>query len=129
MRRVQHAVQVFAVIHLGTMGLSHVLAPRAWVEFFLRLRAAGDPGVFVAGAISLLFGSVVAAFHPVWSGPGVVLTLVGWGQVLKGSLYLVFPAIGRRGLARVQPGRERGFVLAGAGLLGVVGVVVAGWLV
>ncbi len=124
----ERSVEVFAVIHLVTMGLSHVLAPKAWVEFFVALRERGHTGVFAAGFISLFFGSIIAAFHDVWSGPGLVLTLVGWGQVAKGALYFLFPAYGLRGLGLVDRKKPGAFIAAGIGLLLVAGTVVYGWL-
>ena len=49
----ERAVQIFGVIHLLTIGLSHILAPRPWAEFFLRLRERGEAGVFVVAFMSL----------------------------------------------------------------------------
>lgn len=113
----QTAVQIFAIIHLSTIGLSHVLAHRAWAEFFVWLREKGHPGVFVTAFMSLGFGSIVAAFHPVWSGLPLVLTLLGWSQVLKGLLYFSFPAVGLRALGRVSIERSTMFVIPGIGFL------------
>ena len=113
----QTSVQLFAIIHLTTMGLSHSLAHRGWAEFFILLREKGTPGVFVVGFLSLGFGSVIAAFHPVWSGPAIVLTLLGWAQVLKGLLYFCFPAYGLRKLELVTIERSRMFMIPGIGLL------------
>lgn len=111
------AVQIFAVIQLGTIGLSHVLAPRAWAEFFILLRGKGHTGVFVVGFMSLGFGSIVAAFHNVWTGIPAVLTILGWAQVLKALIYFTFPAYGLRALATVSVDRARVFVYAGFFLL------------
>ncbi|MFT7680247.1 MAG: hypothetical protein ACI8QC_004253 [Planctomycetota bacterium] len=91
------AVEVFALINLVVIGLSHILVPKAWAEFFVGLHEKGHPGVFAVGFMSLSFGSIIAAFHNVWTGHGLVLTLLGWAQVLKGGLYLLFPAYGMRG--------------------------------
>lgn len=124
----ERAVEVFAVINLWIMGLSHILAPKVWIDFFVQLREKGHPGVFVVGFMSLFFGSIIAAFYNVWSGLGLVLTLLGWVQVLKGTLYLLFPACGMRGLRRVDPEKPYYFVVAGVGLLVLAGVVVYGWL-
>lgn len=117
------AVQVFAVIHLGTMGLSHITAHRAWAEFFVLLRAKGNAGVFVVGFMSLGFGSIVAAFHSEWSGIPLVLTLLGWAQVLKGLLYFCVPAYGLRRLQVVSLERSRMFVIPGYVLLFLAGLI------
>ncbi len=116
------AVQTFAVIHLGIVGLSHVLAPRAWAEFFILLRGKGHAGVFVVGFMSLWFGSIVAAFHNLWSGIPAVLTILGWAQVLKALIYFTYPAHGLRALATVSVERARVFIYAGFFLLALAGL-------
>jgi len=77
-------------------------AARAWVDFFTMLRAKGRAGVFVNGFLALGFGSLVVAFHNVWTGLPVVLTIFGWAQVLKGFVSFVAPRIALRGLSRVS---------------------------
>lgn len=116
-------VEIFAVIHLGTMGLSHVVAHRAWAEFFILLRERGRPGVFVVAFLSLGFGSIIAAFHPVWSGVPLVLTLLGWAQVLKGLIYLCVPSYGLKKLSLVSLDRSRLFIIPGIVLLGLAGLI------
>jgi len=124
----EHAVEIFAVVHLTVMGFSHILAPRAWAEFFVMLRKQGRPGVFMVGFMSLYFGSIIAAFHNVWEGLPMILSLLGWAQVVKATAYFVYPAYGLRMLEVVDPDKPRQFVIAGAGLLAIAGVVAAGWL-
>jgi hypothetical protein len=120
---VETAVQIFAVINLFTIGLSHILQPRAWTEFFLLLREKGRPGVFAVAFLSLWFGSIIAAFHNVWTGLPLVLTLLGWAQVLKALLYFAFPGFGLRRMEMVSV--ERAHFMAVAG---VVAVAIAGLL-
>jgi uncharacterized protein YjeT (DUF2065 family) len=110
---VEKAIQVFAAVSFLVIGLSHLLQPRAWVEFFTQLRSLGRPGAFAEGFISLNFGAVIVAFHNVWSGPAVVLTLIGWGQVLKALLRFVAPAASLRLYERISPERAWQFRLAG----------------
>ena len=74
----EKALEVFAAIHFFIVGLSHVVQRHAWVDFFIRLREKGHPGVFVHGFLSLGFGSMVLAFHAVWSGLPSVLTYGLW---------------------------------------------------
>lgn len=119
----QRAIAVFALIHLVVIGVSHITAPRAWVDFFVRLREQGHRGVFVVAAMSLVFGSIIAAFHQVWSGWPIVLTLLGWAQIIKGALYFIWPEFGLKKLRRVSPERSRDFVYAGVALLVIAALV------
>ena len=113
----EREIQIFATINLVVIGLSHVAQPRAWAEFFVALREKGDRGVFVVGFMSLAFGSLIVAFHNVWSGLPIVLTILGWAQVLKGLVYFTFPSYGLRKLGIVDVERARMFVWPGLGLL------------
>ena len=110
----ERATEVFAAVFLLVIGLSHVAQPRAWVEFFVWLRGKGHAGVFVNGFLSLGFGSFIVAFHNVWNGLPVILTLLGWAQVLKGLLSFVAPQVALWGLARVSSERAWQFVVGGA---------------
>ncbi len=113
----ERAIEILAAVQFLVLGLSHVFRPRAWVECFVELRKLGHTGVFAHGVLSLWFGSVVVAFHGVWSGTGVVLTVVGWAYVLKSLVCFVAPELGLHSLARVAPERAYEFGLAGAAYL------------
>ena len=120
----ERAVTVFAVVHFMIIGVSHIAQPRTWVQFFAVLREKGQAGVFVVAFLSLWFGSIIVAFHNVWSGIPVVLTLVGWAQVLKALIYFAFPAFGLRRLESVSEERAWAFSVGGV-LLVALGAVLA----
>lgn len=111
----ENAVQLFAIINFLIIGVSHVTAPHAWADFFILLRSKGEAGVFAVAYMSLIFGSIIAAFHNVWSGIPVVLTVIGWGQVLKAFLYFAFPRFGLRQLGMVS--HERAYLFRYPGLI------------
>lgn len=98
----ERAVEVFAVIQFAIVGLSHVVRPRAWADFFLWLHARGHAGVFVHGFLSLGFGSVVVAFHPVWTGLPAALTVVGYLYLVKAGFCFLLPETQMRTLGRVS---------------------------
>ncbi|NNF12082.1 MAG: hypothetical protein HKN72_02595 [Gemmatimonadetes bacterium] len=123
----QTMVQVFAVVHLVTVGLSHIAAHQAWAGFFIRVRDQGEPGVLMVGLMSLGFGSVIVAFHPVWSGLPLALTLFGWAQVVKGVLYLCIPSYGLKKLGLVSLDRSRMFLAPGFFLLALALVIAWSW--
>ena len=110
----EKATEVFAALFLSVIGLSHMAQPRAWVDFFVWLRGKGHAGVFVNGFLALSFGSFIVAFHNVWDGLAVLLTLLGWAQVLKGFMSFVFPQVALWGLERVSIKRAWHFVVGGA---------------
>lgn len=109
----EKVIQVFAAVSFLIIGLSHIFQPQAWVEFFARLRSLGRTGAFAEGFISLSFGALIVSFHNVWSGPAMVLTLIGWGQVLKALFRFVAPAASLRLYERITPERAWQFRLAG----------------
>lgn len=119
----QRGLEIFAVIHLGLMGLSHVVQHRAWAEFFIALRSRGYAAVFINGFLSLSFGAAIVAMHRVWSGLPMVLSILGVLYVLKGFHSFLIPAISMRALNRVSLERSHEFVAAGAALLTLAAVV------
>jgi hypothetical protein len=119
----EQAVQVFAAVGFLVIGLSHLGQPRAWVAFYQALVARGATGAFLEGFLLLNFGAIIVAFHNVWDGPAVVLTLIGWAQVLKGAVRFLAPEVALRGMARVPPERAWQFQAGG-----VFALVISGFL-
>jgi hypothetical protein len=119
----ERALEVFAAVHFTVVGLSHILQHRVWAEFFIWLRGKGHAGVFVHGFLSLGFGSMILAFHNIWSGLPTVLTLVGVLYLLKALQCFLVPTVSMRLLQRVSPDRSWEFILPG-----VVFVALAGML-
>ncbi len=111
------AIERFTVLSYLIIALSHILQPRAWVQFFINLREKGYAGIFAVAFMHLPFGLLIVSFHNVWTGIPAVVTVVGWANVLKGSLYFLFPAVGMKSIGRVRMERAHEFVIAGAVLL------------
>ena len=105
MEPTQRAIALFAVIQLVVVGLSHLFQPRTWVRFFTTLHAHGHAGVLVHGFLSLWFGSLIVAFHPVWSGLPLVLTITGCLYLLKAIACFLVPESQMRTLGRVSEER------------------------
>lgn len=113
-------VEFVMLVSCVPMGLSHILRPALWVDFFTRLHAQGTAGlVGKVLAVELWPALLIVSLHQVWWGPGIVLTVYGWAQFAKVWLALLVPQIGMRSLALAQGRGERGFVLAGGMLMGV----------
>ena len=111
----ERAVQIYAILNLTVIGISHVARPRAWVDFFVVLRERGEVGVFAVALLNLVFGSIIVAFHNVWSGIPLALTVLGWANVAKAALYFVFPTAGLRRLQFLS--HERAGLVAGGGII------------
>ena len=122
----ERSVEVLAVILLGVIGLSHVLQPRGWVAYFTLLRGHGEVGAFVDGFFHLPLAGGIIAFHNVWSGIPVVLTVLGWCFLIKSLLRLCLPKQGVRMMARVSVERAWEFQVAGAFLLALAGFLAYG---
>ena len=97
------------------IGISHVVRPRVWIDFFVFLRERGVAGVFAVAVLNLIFGSIIVAFHNVWSGIPLVLTVLGLANVFKSLLYFTFPAFGLRKLQFLS--HERANLVVGSGIL------------
>jgi hypothetical protein len=118
----ERALEIFAVVQLTIIGLSHIVFHRAWAEFFVWLTARGRSGAFVNGFLSLALGSMVVAFHWVWSGLPMVLTVVGVLSLVKAASCFLLPDAALRSMARVRPERSREFVAAGVVSLAIAAV-------
>jgi hypothetical protein len=117
------AVTKLAIICFLVTGVSHVVRPRAWARFFMEMHGRGEVGSFQNALLHFPLGAVIVSFHNVWSGLPVVLTVIGWGLVLKSFIYFVFPGYGVKVLGRVSVERAWGFVVAGLVSVGISGLL------
>src|SRR5580765_2402101 len=119
----ERSVEVVAIVWFGVLGFSHILEPRAWTEFFILLRGNGKAGVFIDGFLNLSLGSLIIGFHNTWSGIPLVLTLVGWGLLIKSLIRFCAPGLALTILAKVSVDRRWGFQVAGVGLVGLASLM------
>lgn len=117
-----HAVQALLAIPFVLMGLSHIVQPAMWRDYFTRLHAQGPPAIVTRTfTLELWPALLLVVFHRVWSGPAVILTLYGYALLLKIVVSLLVPRIGLRSLALADKGdngfRAGGIVLVALGLL------------
>jgi len=122
-KRMERSVEVLAIILLGVVGLSHLLQPKAWAEYFILLRGKGEAGAFVDGFLHLPLAGFIIGFHNVWSGIPVVLTLLGWAFLIKSLIRFCAPKLGLRMMARVSVERAWEFQVAGAFLVVLAGLL------
>jgi len=117
------AVTRLAIVCFFVTGVSHIIQPRVWVRFFLCLHRQGEVGSFLNAALHFPLGVVIVSFHNVWHGMPMILTLIGWGLVLKSLFYFVFPSYGVKVLGRVSIEKAWEVVVAGIFSIGVSGLL------
>jgi hypothetical protein len=113
----QRFVELYVFLGFLVVGISHITMAAAWNDFFALLRSKGRAGVIVNGMLALTVGSIVVAGHNVWSGLPIIVTLVGWAQLLKGFLHLAIPSIGERSLQMAKTNPVTKFRIGGAIML------------
>lgn len=118
------AVTKLAIICFFITGVSHIVQPRVWSQFFIDMRGKGEVGSFLNALLHFPLGVVIVSFHNVWHGLPIVLTLIGWGLVLKSFVHFVFPRHGMKALARVSLERSWEFVVAGIFSLAISGLLI-----
>ena len=108
------SVEKLVALFFLVTGLSHIFQPRVWVRFFIMLREQGEIGSFLNGFIHFPLGAFIVAFHNIWHGfPAIVVTIIGWGLTIKGTIYFLFPRHGVRMLGTISLERSWHFVVAG----------------
>jgi len=115
-------VEALLAVPSVLMGLSHVLQPAMWREYFVRLRAEGPAALVTRTFVLELWPALlIVVFHQAWSGPQVVITVYGHLLLLKIVLSMLAPAIGLRSLDMARKGdagfRAGGVVLVALGAL------------
>ena len=117
------AIEKLVAIFFLLIGISHILQPRAWIEFFIRFRDKGPVGSLQLGLFHLPLALLIVSFHNVWHGLPLVVTIIGWAQLLKSLLYLTYPKHGLRMLATMSIERSWQFVAGGVFALGISALV------
>jgi len=125
----EKSLAIFAIINFTIIGLSHLFQHQGWREFFAMLCEKGKAGAFANGFLTLASGSLIIAFHNIWTGIPMVLTFVGWAYLLKSLVIFIFPDWNLRSMASVENASATKFRLAGLGLLIVAAVLSCGiWM-
>ena len=82
---------VFSVMFL-LVGLSHLLHPAKWSEFFRDLFSK-PYAPFVVAIYTAPIGLLIIFTHNVWVWDWpVVITAAGWAMCIKPAIYLVYPS-------------------------------------
>ena len=117
------AIQKLAIVSFFVIGLSHIFQPRVWAKFFIDLRSKGEIGSFINAFIHFPLGALIVAFHNVWEGIPMILTLMGYAWVLKSLIYFVSPLHGLKSMSQVSLEKSWQFIIAGVVMLGIGGLL------
>jgi hypothetical protein len=81
----------FFSVSLFLVGLSHVIQPRLWRDFFLKIKGTGVAGLIIA-MYTLPQGLLIVLGHNIWVlDIPVIITICGWGMTIKSILYALLP--------------------------------------
>ena len=117
------AVEKLVAVGFLVVGISHLIQPRAWSEFFIRMREKGAVGSLQLGLLNLPFALLIVGFHNVWHGLPMTVTIIGWALLLKSFLYLIWPRHGLRMLGTISIENSWRFVVGGVISLAISGLI------
>jgi hypothetical protein len=117
------SVEKLTALFFLITGLSHIFQPRVWVQFFIFLREKGEVGSFLNAFVHFPLGAFIVASHNLWHGIPMIVTIIGWGLLVKGAIYFIAPRFGLRMLATVSLERSWQFVVAGIFSVALAGVI------
>lgn len=117
------AVQALLALPLLVISLSHLFQPKLWTDFFSQLHGLGTTGVVIRTfALEFVPAFAILAFHWVWSGPEVLLTIYGVLLASKITMSLLVPSVGLHSLSMANRKGEAPLRAAGVALLALSAV-------
>jgi hypothetical protein len=108
----------FFSVSLFLVGLSHLIQPYLWRDFFINIKGTGVAGIIIA-MYTLPQGLLIVLGHNVWVlDVPVIITICGWGMTIKSVIYALAP---KRAEAIIPegPNAHRKYALGGALMLPV----------
>jgi uncharacterized protein YjeT (DUF2065 family) len=108
-----HSIELFLAINFFIIGLSHLVQPKIWVEFFIYLHSKNNAGNIFNALLSLGTGSLIFSFHFIWYWPNIIVTIYGLLQILKGLIYLLKPSVGIANIGKVTMEKANKFRWSG----------------
>ncbi len=110
-------------IPLILLGVSHIVRPQMWVDFFAELAVRGNPGVlWRTFSLELWPAVLIVSFHQVWTWPGVIITVYGHLLMVKVAISVIFPTVGLMSLRQAEARGRQAFIPAGLALIAIGGL-------
>ena len=89
-------IERYFAISMLAVGLSHIAMARQWRDFFLRLRETGVAGIIIT-MYTFPLGLLIVLGHNIWVFDlPVIVTVCGWGMMLKSASYALIPGQAER---------------------------------
>ncbi len=115
------AVQMLLLISCTLIGLSHILQPKMWFDYFADLKTRGHSALITRSFTFELWPALlIVALHQVWSGPAIIITIYGHLLLLKFTIAMLAPKIGMKSLDIAKKG-DSSFIIAGGLILVIAG--------
>lgn len=119
----QQGVELMTGGVLFLLGLSFVKSTASWVGWFDDVRTDETYRSIPIGCFTLLISSFIVAFHPVWNGFFMLVTLFGVLGIIEGAMYLLFPNVLKSILGYLAAGIETAINLWGC-LFSLLGLTI-----
>ena len=98
-----YSIELMTGIVLLVLGLSFVVRTKDWIAWLEDVRQDQRYRALPIGAFALLLSTFMFAFHRVWSGVFMIVTVIGALGIVEAMFYLIFPGSLCRILTVIAP--------------------------
>ncbi len=109
----EQSIELMAGICFLVMGLSMLLRTSDWMDWITHLQAQGRNTSLVLGSVNLLLGAFIVAFHWVWEGIALIVTLFGVLFLFRSVVLLSCPGFLPGWLQKMAPNMGKIVKLSG----------------
>ena len=121
------AILFMGGVSLLVVGASFLFRATLWNNWLEQVETRGQQASLTFGSINLLIGTFIVAFHPVWDGPTFLLTIIGIIALVKGMVYLIFPAWLPLKLRYIHTSEKPLFQIAGVAFILIGLILINEW--
>ena len=107
----EYSIELMTAICFAVLGLSMLFLTADWLAWIKHLQAQGRNTSLVLGSVNLLLGSFIVAFHWVWEGIALIVTVFGILFLFRSIVLLFCPGFLPMMLEKLMP-RFNGLVKA-----------------
>lgn len=87
----EQGIQLIISICFLVIGSSMFMRANDWVLWVKHAETQGRVASLIFGTLNLLLGSVIIAFHEVWNGIFIIVTILGFLLCFRGIILLLWP--------------------------------------